>query len=252
MRWIFFLLLLVNAIGFGWWMHGFLFSAPSRVSASAEAGVALLPAGAERLLLIREADPTELVPRSPPPRRSTNPTAASKPRPAPVTGSNKAPLPAVPPRVCYRLGPFPGKDVKKTQIDAVRTWLDARRISVKLHRNQRREVRLHWVYLPPFKTIDEAKKQAARMKKKGVRDIFLLRRGDMKNAISLGVFSQRASMGKRLDELKRRGFAATVGSRYGTKKATWFTVAPPAGATFPKSDFSRRFPSLEVAAEDCN
>nr|VFJ97509.1 MAG: hypothetical protein BECKH772A_GA0070896_101219 [Candidatus Kentron sp. H]VFJ98251.1 MAG: hypothetical protein BECKH772B_GA0070898_101299 [Candidatus Kentron sp. H]VFK03258.1 MAG: hypothetical protein BECKH772C_GA0070978_101219 [Candidatus Kentron sp. H] len=62
------------------------------------------------------------------------------------------------------------------------------------------------------------------MKKTGVKDIFILPRGNMSNAISLGVFSKRSSMKKRLDELRKKGYTPTVGSCHRMEKIPLFSV----------------------------
>ncbi|VFM97624.1 MAG: hypothetical protein BECKG1743D_GA0114223_104823 [Candidatus Kentron sp. G] len=183
--------------------------------------------------------------KSPPVPESTALSATVR---EPAAGTADTPESKKDARVCYRLGPV----LKRIGIKAVGKWLKRRGITTISQRSQRREVTLHWVYLPPSRTRAEALEQAKRMKKQGIKDIYILPRGDMSNAISLGVFSKRSSMKDRLDELRKKGYAPVVGARYGTRKVTWFNVALPAGKTFPKAGFGKKFRSLEIIPTECD
>nr|VFJ54465.1 MAG: hypothetical protein BECKFM1743A_GA0114220_101323 [Candidatus Kentron sp. FM]VFJ55368.1 MAG: hypothetical protein BECKFM1743C_GA0114222_101563 [Candidatus Kentron sp. FM]VFK10412.1 MAG: hypothetical protein BECKFM1743B_GA0114221_101394 [Candidatus Kentron sp. FM] len=165
----------------------------------------------------------------------------------PAAGTADTPESKKDARVCYRLGPV----LKRIGIKAVGKWLERRGITTVSQRSQRREVTLHWVYLPPSRTRAEAQKQANRMKRQGIEDIYILPRGDMSNAISLGVFSKRSSMEDRLEELRKKGYDPVVGARYRMRKVTWFNVSLPADKTFPKAGFGKKFRSLEVIPTEC-
>ena len=149
--------------------------------------------------------------------------------------------------VCYRLGPV----LEQTDINGVRAWLDARGITATSHSAQQEKITLHWVYLPPFQTRAEAEEQANRMRKDGIGDIYILSRGKMSNAISLGVFNKRSSVKRRLDQLGEKGYIATVGVQNRTKNITWFNAILPADTAFPAPDFGKRFLSLKVEPAGC-
>ncbi|MBT8419365.1 MAG: hypothetical protein KJO08_00740 [Gammaproteobacteria bacterium] len=247
MKRVFYLLLLVNAAYFSWQVWHFPLSTDSPTDPPSNVRDIHLPDENHRLLLLREIDPNELHLRVAPDGRDEKPAVAS----APIRAPTPEPPPDIPDdedsyQTCYRLGPA----LKKKRINAVRAWLDARGITATLQ-SERHEVLLHWVYFPPFRTHSEAEKQANRMKKSGIGDIYVLSRGNMSNAISLGVFSKRSSMEKRLDELRKKGYTPTVGERYQTKKTNWFNAVLSANATFPEVDFDKKFPSLEVKPMDC-
>ena len=48
------------------------------------------------------------------------------------------------------------------------------------------------------------------LKSKGVSDYRLIETGDLRNAISLGLYSTQASVNKRLNELKNKGYQPVV------------------------------------------
>ena len=50
----------------------------------------------------------------------------------------------------------------------------------------------------------------ADLESKGVKDLRLIEIGNMQNAISLGLFSTQASVNKRLNELKNKGYQPVV------------------------------------------
>jgi len=245
------LLLLLNIAYFAW--QAWHFSSATEVSHSA--ANASSPNLANDLLLLREIDPSELKLRTAfleqsqseqgkAPDVSSSPEPESIPKP-PVTETTE--VAETKARVCYRLGPL----LKKKKIDGLQKWLKKQDITAILRRNQRYEVSLHWVYFPPFQDHAEAQKQAKRMKGKGIRDIYVLSRGDMSHAISLGVFSQRASMEKRIAELKKQGYTPSVGTRSQVQKATFFTAVLKPGTAFPKANFDKKFPSLGMTSTNC-
>jgi len=279
MKWVFYLLLLVNVAYFAWQI-GYVESptvSPVEVPDSLSGKV-------NRLLLFHEVDPSQLQLRAalhtrhaelPDTATTTQIAATQKPvmeaepvtepvaKTAPVAElvAKTEPVTRTEPvaeltmktkgeedsRVCRRIGPLS----QKTEISAVNAWLKAQGIAMASETHERRSVPLHWVYFPPFKTRVEANEYAARLEKDGIKDIYVLPKGKMDKAISLGVFSQRASMETRIADLKGKGYSPAVGSRIRTEKVTWFDIVSPTKAAFPEVDFSRKFPSLEVTSADC-
>lgn len=281
MKRLFYLLLLINAVYFGWGAWHLQLPAPS-LEDRPSGGIESSPLdSASRLLLLSEVQPDELHLRTdvrhPDEKPATATATVPVPAPEPEVPEPKvpestpepdapesAPGPASGPapkqvaeatasapdsgnvaRYCYGLGPVP-----KKAADSLRQWLDRRGIPA-VSRAGRREIPLHWIYLPPFSTQAGAERAAASMRADNIGDIFILSRGNMKNAISLGVFRKRSSMEKRLDELKKKGYTAQVGSRSRTEKITSFQVTLPADAAFPKDDIKREFPSLAVREMAC-
>ena len=116
---------------------------------------------------------------------------------------------------CLHIGPFETTDKR----DALRQWL----------RNvPERGRQLFWVYLEPGS--DEATAEnLGRLQSGGVEDYMVVRRGNLRNAISLGLFSSQDSVNRRLAELSQEGYSPVVVPRYENVSKYWLTARMAAG-----------------------
>ena len=130
---------------------------------------------------------------------------------------------------CIDIGPFDDSNAR----DLLRDWL---RDYVALLDSRVEPVRgrqLFWVYLEP--TSEElAAENLGRLASSGVTDYMLIRRGDLKNAISLGLFSSQDSVNRRLSELSQKGYQPVVVPHFETKDTYWLyaRLAANVGADF--------------------
>ena len=62
------------------------------------------------------------------------------------------------------------------------------------------------------------------LKNKGVTDYRLISRGNLQNAISLGLFTNQASVNNRLRELEQKGYKPVVVPYYDGKRIYWVDV----------------------------
>lgn len=247
MRWLFWVLLLANAAFFAWQVRHLQPPAPRPTSA------APIPGQVNRLLLLSELDTGELRERAPMP--PAQPPQASAPAPPEEPGGSAEPQPpeeavaAEPPPqpVCYSVGPLESEE----DVDRVGAWLRSRGAETELRIGERREVSLYWVYFPPFPSLGEAVERRREMQEQGVEDIYVIPRGDMANAISLGVYSQRSSLERRLRELRGLGYEPSMVPRYKTTKASWFDAEFPADYAFPEDAFGERFPEVGATPAPC-
>ena len=128
--------------------------------------------------------------------------------------------PAVPQRQCYTVGPL--KDPQNTA--RVNEWLNERQANFAIREDQRRETARYWVYFPPLESREAAANRVEAMRGVGIDDLIIIPRGDMTNAISLGVYTRKASVDRRLAQLQAKGYQPSVVPRYRTVKATWVDV----------------------------
>jgi hypothetical protein len=149
-------------------------------------------------------------------------------------------------RVCLTLGPLSAN----AAVAQMRTWFEQGQASVDVHTDERREVAMHWVYFPPRGTRAVAVTEVERLRKEGVTDVIAVPKGDMANAISLGVFSRIESRDRRLKEMNQRGYQPSVAPRYGAKRATWVDVSAPSGALSDET-VRARWPAVEVRRTPC-
>jgi len=122
--------------------------------------------------------------------------------------------------LCFSYGPFPdveqAKDVKK--------WFEQKHIKVMQRLDKSQEHQLFWIYLAPSDTRASAIAAIEDLKNKGVSDFRLINSGDLRNAISLGLFSSQASVNRRLNELKNKGYQAIVIPYRDAKVVYWIDV----------------------------
>ncbi|MEE9551673.1 MAG: SPOR domain-containing protein, partial [Gammaproteobacteria bacterium] len=83
---------------------------------------------------------------------------------------------------------------------------------------------LFWIYLAPLKSRESAVAAIEDLKKKGIRDFRLINTGDLRNAISLGLFSTQAAVNRRLNELKNKGYQAIIIPYRDAKVIYWIDV----------------------------
>ena len=237
MKWLVYCLLLANLAVFAWQFQ-------QRTDAPQPRPQAMRPYDhVNRLLLMSEINPERLRLRTP----EEEPVIAAAPEPVPEP-SVTPPEPAViAVERCYSVGPL--KD--EAQIAAVRDWLLAMGGDPVLRVDERRELDRYWVYFPPLASREEALKEVERMRAEGLEDVIAVSSGDMVNAISLGVFSQRDTLRRRLRDLEVRGYQPSIMPRYTVEKLSWFDVSFEQGEQLTQDEVGARFADVELLEASC-
>ena len=125
------------------------------------------------------------------------------------------------PRImCFSYGPFPDNKQSNDLID----WFRDRSVEVSQRLEAGDDKQLFWIYLAPLASRDGALQTMEDLKKKGVKDYRLIETGDLRNAISLGLFSTQASVNRRLNELSNKGYKPVVIPRRDKKAVYWVDV----------------------------
>ncbi len=106
---------------------------------------------------------------------------------------------------CVAIGPI----TKKQQLEILREWLRGRTSIVQTRMETVRERRFFWVYLEST-TGAQAFQKLNDLERRGVTDYMLIRRGGLKNSISLGLFHSQDSVNRRLAEMSRQGYKPVV------------------------------------------
>lgn len=148
---------------------------------------------------------------------------------------------------CFRVGPLDTPEI----VADVQAWLEDNGASTRVKRGERRELALYWIFLPPQGNRDSAVERVLAMRESGIEDISIISRGDMANAISLGVYSRRASLDRRLAELQGKGHEPSVSPRYRTKKAAWLEAVFSKDSGFPGDEFQQAFADTKVEDAPC-
>ncbi|MGA9855141.1 MAG: SPOR domain-containing protein [Gammaproteobacteria bacterium] len=200
MRKIFLVLVLANFVAFIW--YGWL-----RAPAQATHQMSPLP-HVQPLKLISELTPTE--------KQALGKASAPVPTPA-ASAVTAASVSQNAIQVCASYGPFPSTEAAQTGY--------ARLLKVGNQVVQRTvpgKVRLgYWVYLPPFGSHHEADAAAKLLKARGVKDLYVVTDEANRNAISLGVFSDRFGALTRQKKIREMGYHPLLTERFRDSPRYW-------------------------------
>ena len=166
---------------------------------------------------------------------------------APPTRSEAAPPPAI---FCLRAKGYR----ERRDAEGAAEWLRARGLDVEVRLEERRAVASHQVYLPPFASREEAAAKLRELRARGVRDIAVIRRGELKNGISLGVYRLEANMRWRVDALERLGYPVRHAPNVRTLPEYVVEARARRGANVPstlEADWAARFPERPPTPVDC-
>jgi hypothetical protein len=111
-----------------------------------------------------------------------------------------------------------------------------------------------WVYVPPLKSRAEVERRIAELSEQGVDEYFAVETGgEMRNAISLGIFKTEEAANSYLQALRSKGVrSAEVGRRDHRVTQTAFLVRNPDPAISARmAELTTRFPGSELKAKDC-
>lgn len=190
MRTLFLALVLANLVAFIW--YGWLDYAEIPHQSTALPHVA-------SLRLVAELTPAE---------RQALAKSAAPPPPVPRgTTERRTRLVS---RSCVRYGPFPSADTAHRGI--ARLQQSGATVTEQLVPGK---VRLgYWVYLPAFSSRREADATAQRLKERGLKDLYVVGDEANRNAISLGLFTDRGGAVVRQRKLRRMGYHPVVAERF--------------------------------------
>lgn len=148
-----------------------------------------------------------------------------------VPAATTAGITAAAAQVCVSYGPFPSADAVNLGLSRLKLLglsAGSRSVAGKAKHG-------YWVYLPPFGSRKEADAAAALLKKKGVTDIYVVADEANRNAVSLGVFSQKAFAEQREKEIRKLGMRALMADRFRDEPVYWLD-ARGVEASLPAAD----------------
>lgn len=216
MRLVFWFFLLLN-LAFFYWQY----SQPQKPE-SPLLQAEVLPSGVERLVLLRERGLGMVSQAQPAPEEPPMPPVAYADQTAvPALAPFKADEPK-PPIVmaCFTLGPLQDEAAAGGMYKA----LLALGIRAEQRLSERRVLKGYWVFLPPFKSYANARSKVQVLKEKGLDDMYVMGKGEVKNAISLGLFSRKSTATGRLNQVRRIDSAAMMEPRYRVVKDRWLDL----------------------------
>lgn len=152
--------------------------------------------------------------------------------------------------VCFTLGPFVQASTAGRTAEAV----SALGVTVNRRQTSQRRPRGYWVYLPAFKTYDAAKKRVDELQKKGLKDMFIMGKGDHKNAVSLGLYRRRSAADERYQQVKKMGLSVNLETQYRVTKLAWLDMEVPddqKSTIAAISEMAGKIPKTTLAQRKC-
>jgi hypothetical protein len=169
---------------------------------------------AKALQLMSELTPSEKKSLA---AQATAAANAAQSAPAPATTAAPAAATSTAALACASYGPFPSADAAGSAL----TRLKLLGITGSQHLVPGKAKLGYWVYLPPFGNRKEADAATDLLKKKGVTDIYVVADEANRNAISLGVFSQKEGAVQRQKEIRRLGYKPQQAERFRDEPRYW-------------------------------
>jgi hypothetical protein len=109
---------------------------------------------------------------------------------------------------CYVWGTFTNSNINKA-----RSFVEKLALKPNTKEHSAKGKKRYWVYLPPLKNAEAAKKKAAELKASGISELFVLQGNKSRHAISFGVFGDEQLANKLLKDLNSKGIKAVKKTR---------------------------------------
>lgn len=119
--------------------------------------------------------------------------------------------------LCVSFGPF----AESNQAGELSNWLKENKFQTKQRTEGSTKDKYFWIYLSPGESEGEAMAAIEDLKGKGVQDYKLINKGNLQNAISLGLFSSQSAVNRRLKELENIGYQPIMVPYHKTETITW-------------------------------
>ncbi|MDH5424402.1 MAG: hypothetical protein OEY29_05360 [Gammaproteobacteria bacterium] len=153
---------------------------------------AALPENVTKLVLLSEVDKASLTPE----KNAEESDVVEEVKVADVVVDKK----------CYTIGPFR----EESEIEGFKTKIKSKVKEIGIRERIEKE---HWrylVYLPNKGTKEKAVKMAADLARKGMKDYYVIARGEYKNSISLGHFKDKLLAEKRLNAITQMSYKPKI------------------------------------------
>jgi len=127
--------------------------------------------------------------------------------------------------ICYALGPFDGLPQAKnisTKLQDLGAFTSERSLTTESPMG-------FWVYLKSSDSWKDAKEKVIELEKQGVKDMFIVGRGTMKNAVSLGLYKNKEGAQDRINQLKKLGEKPKIQTQYKQLDQYWIDIDVEAG-----------------------
>ncbi|MCP5140827.1 MAG: tetratricopeptide repeat protein [Chromatiales bacterium] len=138
--------------------------------------------------------------------------------------------PSQPIKGCFLVGPFRSVGER----DQMGVWLQRQGASIKLS-DQQYEHTLTRVFMPPASSEEVARAQVSALKSQGMHDVALIKTGELRNGISLGVYRNAESVKRRLAQAGRAGIEAQSREESYRSTSPWLLASTNSGVAIDAS-----------------
>ncbi len=222
MKRLFLVLLVVNVLVFLWWQFG----SPDKNGVSQSQ---IVKDGSRSLVLLSEIDkkndvnPKDVEIISDPVTLQIKEVMIAEvdmPAVGEVMALSGSKLPITDQVACYTIGPV----LDQNRVQEI--LADLMQLGVKVNQRIVQEPVLigYRVYIPSLSSVEEARNMLQTLKKQGIKDSVIIRQGEYKNGISLGVFSKQDGAKRHQEAMLKKGFEAKVVDRYRNSEKYWFDI----------------------------
>ncbi len=156
---------------------------------------------------------------------------------------------AAPARTCHTIGPFTDLDRAKAVSERIH------RLGAQVTRRNKTEQEQYGyrVFLPPYRTREEAVVATQKLAKSGIQDYFIISDDDGKNGISLGLFRKKTGAVRRMEQVGRFDFKPQMEIRYKDNTIYWLDYEQ-TGELVTDSiwrEITEETPNLQKLPRDC-
>lgn len=148
----------------------------------------VLPANVTKLVMLSEVDKASLT------------SEESEPE-VPATETKQVKKEAAV-KKCFTIGPF----TEEPQVISFKSQIDKKVKKTGIRERVEKRHWRYWVYLPNAGSKAKAVKLASALARKGLKDYYVIARGEFKNSISLGHFIDKSLAEKRLKAIKKMSY----------------------------------------------
>ena len=151
--------------------------------------------------------------------------------------------------ICARAGGFEGRRA----VAEAALWLQSQGVEVlEVRREEGRDSGPWRVYLPPLASREEAQAKLREIRSRGVRDVAVIRDGELANGVSFGVYREAANVQRRVAALDRLGYAVRSQATETAPVDGYEIEARTRGAAAAfEADWASRFPERPLRVVDC-
>lgn len=175
-----------------------------------------------------------------------SPAVSEQPAPAPEEVVTPVAAPQEPVTYCGTLGPFKSR----IQAKRVRRKLGALQ-KIGIEQKPTLVDKSYWVLIPPLATRKEARAVVEKLKAAGVKDLWLVPKGDMRNAISLGLYSRKDAAYSHAENLRGKGFEVEVKPKQEEVSRYWLKFSGLDESAFGKLDPATLPQGVEMDKKVC-